>query len=456
MILVIDDDQAVRSSLSLLLKRTGYDVLTGEGPEDALRIAREHHPELFILDMNFSVHTSGEEGLRLLAQIKTLAPASLVILITAWGSIPLAVEGMKAGAVDFVTKPWDNERLLQSVRTALSLSQAATEGRKVALSRQELDERYCFDNITGDDEKLLEVLQTAGRVSATDASVLIMGESGTGKELIAEGIHANSHRREGPFVKVNLGGIPSSLFESEMFGHSRGAFTNALQSRIGRFETANGGTIFLDEIGDLDSNSQVKLLRVLQEHRFEVLGTSVTRTADFRVICATNRDLEDMVGKGQFREDLYYRINLITLRLPSLRERRRDIPLLVQYFVKNLKTIYRREHLSVSPEALRWLADLPWLGNVRELKNLVERTVLVTDKDMLEASDFRGQYHPSPKQPGAIDLPAVGTVTIDEMEKSMISKALEFHGKNLSKVARSLGLSRGALYRRLEKHGLSL
>jgi DNA-binding NtrC family response regulator len=455
-ILVIDDDRAVRSSLRLLLKQAGYEVATAEDPDDALRVAKAQFPDLFVLDMNFSVTTSGEEGLKLLREIKTLCPDRPVILITAWGSIPLAVEGMKAGAADFITKPWNNERFLESVRTALSLSRdsAATEQR--TCNRDQLNESYNFDNIIGVNEALLSVLETAGRVSATDAPVLIMGGSGTGKELIAEAIHANSDRRNGPFVKVNLGGIPPSLFESEMFGHTKGAFTGADRDRTGRFELANGGTIFLDEIGDLDPSSQVKLLRVLQDRSFEVLGTSKTRSADFRLISATNRRLEEMVTDRRFREDLFYRINLIRLELPPLRQRREDIPPLVNYFVENLKNIYQRSDLSVSRRALDWLGELPWPGNVRELKNLVERTVLVSGHDLLAVADFQAQHQSSPKPMATVTLPAVGTVTIDEMEKSMILKALEFHGNNLSKVARSLGLSRGALYRRLEKHGIAV
>jgi len=456
MILVIDDDAAVRSSLSLLFKQAGYRVITADGPDEAMATLGEQIPELAVLDMNFSMATTGEEGLALLRRLRQSVPHTPVILLTAWGSISLAVEGMKAGAVDFITKPWSNDHLLQSVRTALSLSGDAEPAGSGPDARDRLDGKYDLGNIVGVDSELLSILSTAGRVSATNASVLIMGESGTGKELIAEAIHANSPRRNGPFVKVNLGGIPASLFESEMFGHRKGAFTGAVRDRVGRFEMADGGTIFLDEIGDLDVASQVKLLRVLQDRSFEILGASRTRTVDFRLISATNRNLEEMVAAGHFREDLFYRINLITLELPSLRERREDIPLLTRYFVENLGTIYRRDNLTVSPKALQWLAELPWSGNVRELKNLVERTVLISDKELLDVTDFQNQLPVSQRQPGSGALPAVGTVTLDEMEKSMIEKALEFHGSNISRVARSLGLSRGALYRRLEKYGISI
>lgn len=456
MILIIDDDKAVRTSLSLLLKQAGFATSTAEDPVAARASVRANEPDLVVLDMNFSVGTSGDEGLQLLREIKTRAPRCPVVLITAWGSIPLAVEGMKAGAADFITKPWNNERLLQSVRTALSLSQLGPLGSGTLSSdRQRLNREYNLDNVIGHNDALLAMLAMAGRVSSTDAPVLILGESGTGKELIAEAIHSNSERRNGPFVKVNLGGIPPSLFEAEMFGHKRGAFTSAVRARMGRFALADGGTIFLDEIGDLDSGSQVKLLRVLQDRSFEILGSSQTTTVDFRLLCATNRNLSEMIASGQFREDLYYRINLITLKLPSLRERQADIPLLVGYFVQNLKTIYQRPELTVTPQAMRWLSELSWPGNVRELKNLVERTVLVTDGDRLDVNDFREQVQHTAKSVDNTSLPAVGTMTIDEMEKSMIRKALEFHGSNMSKVARSLGLSRAALYRRLEKYGIS-
>ncbi len=456
MILIIDDDAAVRSSLTLTLKRAGYLTAGADGPRQALDIAAQETPELFVMDMNFSVATSGEEGLALLKDIRSRFPDRPVILITAWGSIPLAVEGMKAGAVDFITKPWNNERFLQSVATALGLSRSEAGDDDSSLDRDKLNERYDFGNIIGADETLLSVLNTAGRVAATDAPVLIMGESGVGKELIAEAIHANSPRRDGPFVKVNLGGISSALFESEMFGHKKGAFTDAVRDRVGRFEVAHGGTIFLDEIGDLDLSSQVKLLRVLQDGAFEALGASRTQTSDFRVICATNRDLAKMVTLREFREDLYYRINLVNLRLPPLRERQSDIPILARFFVDNLAEIYGRDSLAVNRQAMNWLREAPWPGNVRELKNLVERTVLITEHDNLELEDFAAQTSTAAQKLGPAVLPAVGAVTIDEMEKSMIEKALKFHDGNVSRVARSLGLSRGALYRRLEKHGLGL
>ena len=303
--------------------------------------------------MNFSRVTTGEEGLALLAAIRRLRPRLPVILITAWGSIALAVEGMKAGAADFVTKPWSNAQLLQAVETALSLARQgdAGEGKGAPASREELDRRFDFRGLIGAEPRFLKLLELIGRVAPTDASVLITGESGTGKELVAEAIHRNSRRREGPFVKVNLGGISSTLFESEMFGHVKGAFTDARADRKGRFETADRGTIFLDEIGEVDPAAQVKLLRVLQDRSYEVLGSSATRTVDVRVVSATNRDLAEMVAQGQFREDLLYRLNLIAVRLPALRERRGDVPLLARHFLDLSARTYRRAADRARPTA---------------------------------------------------------------------------------------------------------
>lgn len=316
MILIVDDNETVRLSLSLLLKRAGHDVAAVATPDEAITAARsEASLRLAVIDMNFSTATDGREGLELLQRLKVLRPDLPVILITAWGSIPLAVEGMRLGACDFITKPWVNRVMLQRVETALALA-----APKADVSCGDFDS----SGIIGSDTALSSVLRTAARIASTNASVLILGENGTGKELIAQAIHRNSPRRDGPFVMVNLGGISHSLFESEMFGHAKGAFTGAIADRKGRFELADKGTIFLDEIGDLDAGSQVKLLRVLQEHTFERLGDSTPRQSDFRLIAATNADLQAMVADGRFREDLFYRINLIVLRLPpSARASRR-------------------------------------------------------------------------------------------------------------------------------------
>lgn len=458
MILIIDDDVAIRTSLKLLLKQAGYPAQAVATPGEALTLIADAAPRLVLMDMNYSLDTSGHDGLTLLRQVKQLRPTLPVILITGWGSITLAVEGMKAGAAEFVTKPWNNEALLQTIGTVISLAEAPAEAPPVegaTLSRRQLDKQFKFGSIVGQDARLLDVLRQVGQVAATDASVLIEGESGTGKELIAEAIHHNSHRRHQPFVKVNLGGISSSLFESEMFGHRRGAFTDAKTDRMGRFEMANGGTIFLDEIGELELASQVKLLRVLQDRTYEVLGDSKPRRLDIRVIAATNRNLAEMVAQGRFREDLFYRINLITVRLPALRERAPDIPLLAQHFVDGLRATYHRPALKLSTRALHWLRDQTLPGNIRELKNLVERAVLVSGKEELGPEDFQAHHQRGPVPTAAAgELPAPGTMTLDELEAQMIRQSLTHYDGNISKVARALGLSRGALYRRLEKYAI--
>jgi len=457
MFLIVDDDLAVRTSLKLLLKQAGYPAQAVTTAAEALAVVRETPPRLVLMDMNFSLDTTGADGLALLREVKQLAPQVPVILITGWGSIGLAVEGMKAGAAEFVTKPWYNDALLQTIHTVLSLyeNQVDQAFDGPAASRRQLDKQYRFADIIGQDLQLLHVLHNVGQVAPTDASVLIEGESGTGKELIAEAIHRNSQRRNQPFVKVNLGGISSSLFESGMFGHRRGAFTDAKADRAGRFELANGGTIFLDEIGELELASQVKLLRVLQDRTYEVLGDSRPRRLDIRVIAATNRNLAEMVVQGRFREDLFYRINLITVRLPALRERPADIPLLTQHFVAQLRATYQRPALKVSTRALHWLREQPLPGNIRELKNLVERAVLVSGKDELGPEDFQANAQRQParaSEPG--ELPAPGTMTLDELEAQVIRQSLQYYDGNISRVAKALGLSRGALYRRLEKHAI--
>ena len=451
MLLIIDDDLAIRTSLALLLKKEGFVVKGAASPQDALKILDIETPELILLDLNFSIETSGEEGMSLLTKIRARYPAVPVVLITGWGSIDLAVQGMKLGAKDFITKPWQNDYLLQSIHTILNLEQPVSD----PLIHRKSGSLYRFDHIIGKDPKLLDILETVGRVAATDAPVLITGESGTGKELIAEAVHANSKRKGKPFIKVNLGGISSTLFESELFGHVRGAFTDAKTDRLGRFEMAHQGTIFLDEIGELDLSGQVKLLRVLQERTFEPLGSSKSRRVDVRVICATNRNLEEMVAEGTFREDLYYRINLITVKLPALRERPNDIPLLAGYFINNLKQIYQRPGLKMTKTASQWLRSLVLQGNIRQLKNIVERTVLLSLTDTLDVDDFQQSIQVSGTSNRTGSLPEVGTFTLEEMELQMIRKAMEFHQNKVSKVARSLGITRFALYRRLEKFGIS-
>ena len=447
MILIIDDDSAVRSSLSFMLKRAGYEAQVVPGPWEAIEVVRTVAPDLILMDMNFTLSTTGEEGLTLLKQVKVFRPDTPVILMTAWGSIQLAVQGMQAGAFDFIPKPWNNAALLQRIETALELSTAPKE------TTQEQNDAFNRNHIIGRSQGLTDVLNTIARIAKTNASVLITGESGTGKELIAEAIHINSQRAKHPFVKVNLGGISQSLFESEMFGHKKGAFTDASADRTGRFEMADKGTIFLDEIGDLDLSCQVKLLRVLQDQTFEVLGDSRPRKTDIRVVSATNADLRKMVNERTFREDLFYRVNLITVKLPALRERREDIPLLVRHFADRQAETNGLPRTEFSADAMQFLSRLPYPGNIRELKNLVERTILVSGKPTLDASDFDAQYIRHNDQKAAESTSFIG-MTLDEIERQTILQALERHKGNLSQVAMALGISRAALYRRLDKHNL--
>ena len=464
MLLIVDDDLAVRTSLKLLLKQAGYPAQAVATPAEALAVVREAPPRLLLLDMNFSLATTGDDGLALLRAVKRAAPQVPVVLITGWGSIGLAVAGMKAGAAEFVTKPWHNDALLQTIETVLALREnpaadpadaaVPAEAAAPAAVRRQLDRQFQLADIVGHDAQLLHVLRQVGQVAATDAAVLIEGASGTGKELVAEALHRNSRRARQPFVKVNLGGIASSLFESEMFGHRRGAFTDARADRVGRFELANGGTIFLDEIGELELASQVKLLRVLQDRTYEVLGDSTPRRLDIRVIAATNRNLAELVAQGRFREDLFYRINLITVRLPALRERPADIPLLVQHFIGQLRATYQRPALKVGARALHWLREQPLPGNIRELKNLVERAVLVSGHDELGPEDFQPNSASPIPLLAQSPLPAPGTMTLEELEGRMIRQSLTHYAGNISRVAKALGLSRGALYRRLEKFGI--
>jgi DNA-binding NtrC family response regulator len=393
---------------------------------------------------------SGDEGLELLQKIKVLKPDLPVILITAWGSVELAVRGMKLGASDFVTKPWNNQQLLKIIQTSIALAETTPDraGPHDPGARQ-----TGFPGIIGQDPKLREILNLVRRVAPTHAPILVSGESGTGKELIAEAVHRMSSRKAGPFIKVNLGGLSSSLFESELFGHKRGAFTDAKADRTGRFEMAHNGTIFLDEIGELELTSQVKLLRVLQDQTFERLGDSHTMSVDVRVISATNKNLNTLVEKGLFREDLLYRINLIQIEVPPLRKRKEDIPLLASWFANQAAKAYHLPDKHFAPDSLEWLRDQSWPGNIRELKNVVERTALLSAGDSITADDCIVASRSGNTQESS--SPATGPMkTLDEMEKEMILRAMDEYGNNLSRVAEKLGISRTTLYRKMEKYDI--
>ena len=471
MILVVDDDKSIRLTLKSILERNEYEVILAEEPKAAIQIIRTTPTvELVLMDMNYNIYRTssndGEEGLTLLKQIKVFRPDVPCILMTAWGSIDLAVRGMRAGAFDFITKPWDNGVLLERIETATQIKNSKFKIQNSPLS---LGEGPGVRLLGVRLPSLSNIYSTIARVAPTNAPVLITGESGTGKELIAEAIHRQSKRANGPFVKVNLGGISSTLFESEMFGHKKGSFTDATSDRIGRFELAKGGTIFLDEVGELSLASQVKLLRVLQDQTYEVLGDSHTRRTDVRVVCATNADLRQMVEEHAFREDLFYRINLINLHLPPLRERREDIPLLVEHFLREACMANKVPVVTASHEAIAYLQTLPFPGNIRELKNLVERAVLMHESplsasplgenskegDMLTVADFQNKVLTSNEvfpQRGSGEGASVAT--LDDLERTAIAACIQKHNGNLSLVAKELGISRGALYRKIEKHGL--
>jgi two-component system, NtrC family, response regulator len=448
-ILVCDDDDAVRSSLGFLLSKAGYTPNFAFRPEDIIKYISETDFDLVLLDMNFSISINGEEGIEILRKIKLMKPEMPVILMTAWASVELAVRGIKLGASDFITKPWNNVQLLKIIETSITLSANRIEESSTIINKREkLPE---FQAIIGEDPKLIEILEIIKRVAPTHAPVLITGESGTGKELIASAIHQYSTRRAKPFVKVNLGGIPASLFESEMFGYRRGAFTDAKSDHPGRFVKAHKGTIFLDEIGDLNFTSQVKLLRVLQDQTFERLGDQNSITVDVRLLSATNHNLYSLVNNGSFREDLLYRINLIQIEVPPLRQRINDIPLLANYFIGQALRTYSLPAKSISKEATEWLCHQSWPGNVRELKNIMERTLILTTRDQIKPEDFilaqkTGQNNNSAS--------SISSGTLDAMEKQMIISAIEECGGNLSRSSEKLGISRATLYRKMEKHGI--
>ncbi len=438
-ILIVDDDSTIVISLGMLLKRAGYTCISARSEADALEKVRKSMKygeaegiDLIMMDMNYTSSTTGRDGMELLQKTKVLLPSVPVILMTAWGSIPLAVEGVKNGAMDFITKPWDNRDLLSRIETAISLNSAAPANDSGA-----------FEGIIGESASLNAVLDKVRKAAPTDAAILITGENGTGKELIARAIHRLSRRKNGPFVTVNLGGMPGTLFESEMFGHAKGSFTGADADRTGRFESAHNGTIFLDEIGDLDTSCQVKILRVLQEHTFERLGESTPRKVDIRIICATNVNLHNAVAEGRFREDLFYRINLITIHMPPLRERRDDIPLLIRHFAGD-KIVF-------SPDAMDLLCSLPYPGNIRELKNLVSRLIIIADSPRITARDVRASMNNDTRSINEMSYVPAEALTLEEIERRAITDALRRFNGNLSQVAASLGITRQSLYRRIEK-----
>jgi DNA-binding NtrC family response regulator len=456
-ILVVDDNQAVLEALRFLFKQEGWRVVALSEPARVAQIAAREDADLVLLDMNFTRDTtSGAEGIEVLSQLAKADPDLPVILMTAWGTVERAVEAMKLGARDYVTKPWDNERLLTACRTHIELRVARRANKLLSehnrVLRSDLDREYDFSRIVGASACMVELLRLVADVAPTEATVLITGPPGTGKELIAHAIHQNSPRRDRPFVKVHVGALPEGLFERELFGHVKGAFTDAREDRPGRFAVADGGTLFLDEIGTIGPAQQIKLLRVLQEGEFEPLGQARTRKVDVRVVTATNADLKTEIAAGRFREDLYYRLNVVEIPMPALRERGEDIPLLAERFLKSFAAKNRKHVVGFSDDAMTALAEYDWPGNVRELENVIERAVILARGDHISAREL--PLRASDGAPQA-SLSGLGECTLEELERAMVERALKEHRGNISRAAQALGLSRAALYRRMEKFGLS-
>jgi DNA-binding NtrC family response regulator len=446
-ILVADDQPHVLEAVELLLAPEGIHVDCVRSPQLLMEALGQADYDVLLIDLNYTRDTtSGQEGLDLLARIQEFDPRLPVIVMTAWGNIDLAVESMKRGARDFVQKPWENERLVSQIKVHAELRQALRKARQLELENRLLRAEGVPDFVAAA-SAMQPVLDLIARVGPSDANVLITGEHGTGKEIVARLLHAASPRSRMAMVAVNAGGLPEGTFESEIFGHVKGAFTDARTDRVGRFELANGGTIFLDEIANVPIRQQAKLLRVLETGELERVGSSQTRRVDVRVLCATNAKLQEEAKAGNFREDLLFRINTVEIHLPPLRERREDIPLIAQHFLNRNKTRYRKQVGGFSPGAMQQMMQYAWPGNVRELEHMVERAVLLCRGDEIEPGDFA--------LGGGRQMDAsIENMSIDEMEAMLIRKMLRRCDGNISQAAEALGLSRAALYRRIEKYGL--
>lgn len=451
-ILVIDDDEDVLTAARLFLKQYHYNIVTEKNPKKIPTLLKNENYDVIFLDMNFTQDvTSGSEGFHWLGKILQLEPTAIVILITAYGDIEMAVHAIKAGATDFVLKPWQNEKLLATLSSAMRLRRSQSELSKLRLRQRQLcediDQR--FHEMIGVSSSMQQVFKTIKKVASTDANVLILGENGTGKELVARALHRQSNRSEEVFISVDMGALTETLFESELFGHLKGAFTDAKEDRAGRFEVASGGTLFLDEIGNLSIAMQAKLLRVLEERRVCRLGSNVPTSIDIHLICATNMDISDMVAEKKFRQDFLYRINTVEIHLPPLRERPEDIPLLIQHFVALYSRKYNKLKKGFESTAIKKLKKYSWPGNIRELRHSVERAVIMSESPSLRPSDFR-LYDTEP----AGEEFTIQNYNLDDAEKVIIQKVLNKYQGNISQAAKELGLTRTSLYRRMGKHGL--
>ena len=446
-VLVADDQPDVLEALRLLLKGEGYHLETASSPAGIMAALDAREFDVVLMDLNYARDTtSGEEGLDLLSRIQRLDGTLPIVVMTAWGSVELAVEAMRRGARDFVQKPWDNARLLAIIRTQVELSQALRRGRRLEAENRLLRDEH-RQRVISESPAMQHILQIVTRIAPSDANVLILGENGTGKGLVAQLIHSMSLRASRPMVTINAGGISEGVFESELFGHIRGAFTDAKSDRVGRFELANGSTLFLDEIANVPLSQQQKLLRVIETGEFEPLGSSRTRRADVRLISATNSDLAEEVAGGRFRQDLLFRLNTVELRVPALRERREDVPLLAQHFLRQHALRYRKKLTGFETHAMQSLLEHSWPGNVRELDHAIERAVLLTQGPQVKAADLALRINRD-------GFGRLEDMSLEDVECFLIKKAMTRFGGNVSQAAKALGLSRSALYRRLQRYGL--
>jgi DNA-binding NtrC family response regulator len=446
-ILIADDQPDVLQALRLLLKGEGYETVTATSPAQIAAAVQTDAVDVVLMDMNYSRDTtSGREGLELVSRLHAVHPNLPVVVMTAWGSIDGAVEAMRRGARDYIEKPWDNARLLTTLRTQVELSRALRDSVRLEDENQRL-RGVTLPDLIAESRAMQPVLRIIERIGPSDANVLITGEHGTGKEVAARRLHLASARAGKPLVIVNAGGISEGVFESELFGHVKGAFTDAKSDRVGFFELADGGTLFLDEIGNLPMKLQSKLLRVLQAGEYQRVGSSRTQRANVRVLSATNVDIRTEIAEGRFREDLLYRLNTVELRLPPLRERREDIPLLATHFLGRQSTQYRKSVESFTPDAMQALLSYEWPGNIRELEHTVERAVLLSHGTRVEVADLN-------LRPRSDEVPTLDEMALEDVERLLIQKALRRHDGNVSQAAAALGLSRSALYRRLQRFGL--
>jgi DNA-binding NtrC family response regulator len=450
-ILIVDDDPAVRTAAQMFLKQMFTVVITCSKPEQIPGLMEEIRFDVILLDMNFSPgKNDGSEGIEWLGKILEQDPAAVVVFITAYGGVDLAVSAMRSGAFDFIVKPWENEKLIGVIRTALQMKESRREAEKLK-ERQDLllsDLDQHSGMIIGESLAMGKMIQTIEKVAETDANILLLGENGSGKEVVAREIHRRSGRRNEAFIGIDLGAIPESLFESELFGHTRGAYTDAKKEKAGRFEVATGGTLFLDEIGNLGVQMQAKLLKVLEERQITRVGSNLPRAIDIRLISASNKPLHEMTRSKEFREDLLYRINTVEIRIPPLRERTGDIPLLAEHFIRLYSQKYQKPGVRISKSTCLRLENYPWPGNIRELRHAIERAVILSEGESLDFTDLLSHHSPNIRPDSRSDL------NLQEMERKFILKAISRNHGNMTRAAADLGLARAALYRRLQKHGL--